>query len=185
MLACLDVGYRQRGAGAACVLFGQWQDREPASVAFTTIDSPIPPYVPGAFYLRELPCLLAVLETLDKVPNVLVVDGYVWLSKDGTPGLGAHLQDAVGAGCSVIGVAKRRRVGDTWSRRVLRGSSSRPLFATSAGVDEGVAVACIRSMHGKYRIPTLLRAADRLCREACGGGGECACYRGSGGNEET
>ena len=60
MLACVDVDYRDVGAVAACVAFERWGSPEPAQIAIEEIEE-VAPYVPGEFYRRELPCVLAVL----------------------------------------------------------------------------------------------------------------------------
>ncbi len=46
----------------------------------------------------------------------------------------------------------------------MRDSSKRPLIVTAIGIDESVAAKHIASMHGPYRIPTLLKWADHLSR---------------------
>ncbi|WP_437898538.1 hypothetical protein [Sorangium sp. So ce124] len=46
------------------------------------------PYRPGAFFERELPCLLEVLGRVRARPAALVIDGYVELDQAGAPGLG-------------------------------------------------------------------------------------------------
>jgi len=47
---------------------------------------------------------------------------------------------------------------------VLRGDSRRPLYVTAAGLDPAAAALHVRSMHGPFRIPTLLKRVDQLCR---------------------
>ncbi len=116
-------------------------------------------YEPGAFYRRELPCLLEVLAR-GPCPNVIVVDGYVWLG-DGKPGLGGHLHAAMGG--IVVGVAKTQYLSAP-AVPVLRGTSRSPLFVTAAGVEPEVAASWIEDMHGPYRVPTLLRQVDALAR---------------------
>ena len=49
--------------------------------------------IPGEFYRRELPGLLAVLEKIEQPIDVMVIDGYVDLAPD-RPGLGRHLWSA-------------------------------------------------------------------------------------------
>ena len=66
----------------------------------------------------------------------------------------------------VVGVAKTRFRDDTWSARVLRGTSRRPLFVTAAGLDQTRAAELVLGMHGKHRIPSLLQRADRLAGAA-------------------
>jgi deoxyribonuclease V len=163
MIACLDVAYRSQEANAAAVLFPSWTDSAGLQEIVTRVPMPAE-YRPGQFYLRELPCLLALLK-LAKVPlDVLIVDGYVWLGKDSRPGLGAHLYEELWGTTAVIGVAKSSFTGTEGAIPVLRGTSRRPLFVTAAGLDVRVAAKCIETMHGEHRIPTLLKRADQLSR---------------------
>jgi deoxyribonuclease V len=168
--ACIDVGYRDGGAVAACVLFERWEDAEPAGEATAGI-ARVEPYEPGAFYKRELPCLLAVLERLRaplraivRAPlRAIVIDGYVWLARD-RPGLGAHLHEALGGRTPVVGVAKTAFRGNTEAIPVRRGQSARLLYVTAAGMPASEAAERVRTMHGRSRIPTLLAYVDRLSR---------------------
>ena len=78
MIAALDVHYddsRSRATGAA-VLFDLWEDAAPAA-EFTAIVENVSPYVPGEFFRRELPCVLAVLGKIQSPLDALVIDGYV------------------------------------------------------------------------------------------------------------
>ncbi len=165
MLAALDVAYGAQGAAAACVLFHRWTDPAEADTRLALV-ADVAPYEPGAFYRRELPCLLAVLAAVGAPLEAIVVDGYVWLSADGRPGLGAHLYEALGRVAPVIGVAKTSFTGSAFAEPVLRGGSARPLHVTAAGVDAGAAARWIEGMHGPHRLPTLLKRVDRLCRDA-------------------
>lgn len=162
MIAALDVCYAASRAIAACVLFAHWSDAVPARELTRALDN-VAEYEPGHFYRRELPCLLAVLHDVGDVPEVVIIDGYVWLDDAGRRGLGAHLHDALGGRAVVIGVAKTRFAGAP-AVELLRGRSRNPLFITAAGVDATEAARHIASMHGEHRIPTLLRRADQLCR---------------------
>ncbi len=162
MLACLDAAYRaDRGVGA-CVLFDDWTDSLPALELVRECPAP-EPYRSGELYRRELPCLLAVLGAVAECPSVLVIDGYVWLSDAGAPGLGGHLYAALDRRVTVIGVAKRPYPGAS-AVPVLRGRSRQPLFVSAAGAELSWTASRIRAMHGPYRIPTLLKRADRLAR---------------------
>lgn len=161
MLACVDVDYRGTEALAACVVFRAWSDAVGVAERIERVVE-VAPYEPGAFYRRELPCLLSVLQTIEEPLETVVVDGYVWLGDD-RPGLGAHLYEALGRRVAVIGVAKTRFAGAE-AEAVLRGGSRRPLYVSAAGVDRIAAAHCIASMHGCYRLPTLLRRVDQLCR---------------------
>jgi deoxyribonuclease V len=163
MIACVDVDYRDEGAIAACVTFQDWPDAMPASECVVRIER-VEPYEPGRFFRRELPCLLAVLEAAGAMPDIVIVDGYVWLGDEHDPGLGAYLHRALGGATVVVGVAKTRFQRARDVAEVLRGHSRSPLFVTAVGMDLALAADRIRAMHGPYRIPSLLRRVDRLCR---------------------
>jgi deoxyribonuclease V len=94
----------------------------------------------------------------------VLIDGYVWLDEAGSPGLGAHLYRALEERVAVIGVAKSRYRHPVAAREVLRGGSQRPLYVSAVGVDLEEAAAWVAHMHGEYRIPTLLKRVDQLCR---------------------
>jgi hypothetical protein len=111
--------------------------------------------------LRELPPLRAVLQDLSGL-GLLVVDGYADLDPAGRPDLGAHAHAEFGI--PVIGVAKSRFRTATHALPVLRGSSARPLFVTSAGMPAADAADLVRHMAGRYRLPDALRRADTLAR---------------------
>lgn len=165
MLAAVDVHYHPTHAVAACVLFHAFTDDREATTRIARVTD-VAPYEPGAFYKRELPCLLAVLDTVGVTLEAVVVDGYVWLSADGKPGLGARLFEAWNGKVAVVGVAKTAFAGATQGIPVLRGKSKVPLFVTAAGIDAQEAAARVAAMHGEHRIPTLLKRVDRLCRDA-------------------
>ncbi len=164
-LACLDAAYTESAASAACVLFATWDASAPLRVLATRRGAPAA-YEPGAFYKRELPLLLAVLDQLERLPGTLIIDGYVWLDAEGRPGLGAMLHRALDERIPVIGVAKTWFAGASACIPVVRGGSRRPLYVSAAGIDAAEAAQGVLSMHGRYRIPTLLRLADRAARDA-------------------
>lgn len=163
VLAAIDVHYRDDHAIAASVLFRQWTDDEPAAELVRRV-APVALYEPGSFYKRELPCLLDVLRACPTPLECIVIDGYVWLSEEGRPGLGARLFESLGRKVIVVGVAKSPFRGAGFAEKVLRGRSARPLFVTAAGLDAATAAERVRQMHGAHRIPTLLQRADRLSR---------------------
>src|SRR5262249_21934572 len=118
----------------------------------------------GAFFERELPCLLEVLSSVESGLCAIVVDGYVDLDEHGTPGLGGHLYWYFGGAVAVVGVAKTAYRGSGFSEKVLRGSSKAPLFVTARGISVGDAAQLVKGMHGEHRIPTLIARVDRLAR---------------------
>jgi deoxyribonuclease V len=165
MIACVDVDYRENEAWASCVVFRDWPGPQCAAryVERLTV---VAPYEPGQFYRRELPCLLAVLRQVREAVDVVIVDGYVWLGGEDHPGLGAYLYEALGHRTPVVGVAKTHFHSAHLARQALRGNSQRPLYVTAVGMDVEKAVQHVQSMSGAFRIPDMLRQADRLCRSA-------------------
>jgi deoxyribonuclease V len=162
MILALDAYYDERtlNATGAAVVFEHWDDAEPLS-EYTAICEGIQPYQPGEFYKRELPCLLAVLETVHEPMSLIVVDGYVSLGDK--PGLGWRLWEALDRHVPVIGVAKTRFRTVT-ALEVLRGQSQTPLYVTAAGMEPTEAAEHVRRLHGPFRIPTLLTRVDWLAR---------------------
>jgi deoxyribonuclease V len=163
MFACVDVHYYDDAAVAACVLFQNWADANSMKQITVSI-ADIKPYQPGKFYERELPCILKVLDTVPQRPDTIVIDGYVWLDTEKSPGLGAYIYYALDEHAAIIGVAKSTFQGSNHARKVFRGTSKRPLYITAAGIDPGTASEYIKMMHGKFRTPTLLKLADTICR---------------------
>lgn len=162
MKAILDVDYRGDKAITACLLFRDWTDDKPLR-QFTVQVRDVAPYVPGAFYKREMPCLLAALNKVTEPLDCIVIDGYVFLDS-GRPGLGAHLHDAINL--PVVGIAKTAFKGSSFATPVLRGTSQRPLYVTTSGVHAHEAAKHVETMHGSSRIPTLVKLVDRLCRRS-------------------
>jgi deoxyribonuclease V len=159
VFAALDVDYRADHAAAACVVFADVIDAAPVEEKVTRVPAATD-YLSGSLYLRELPALLAVLRQITTPLDILIVDGHVWLGPD-RPGLGARLHQATSL--PVIGVAKRAFTGAP-AVEVLRGKSRTPLYVTAVGVDG--APSLIARMHGPHRLPTMLKRADRLARDA-------------------
>lgn len=162
MIAALDVSYEENSAAvAAAVVFRHFADREPVA-EYTAGIRRFGGYVPGRFFKRELPCLLAVLESVRENPETVIVDGYATLG--GQSGVGYHLWQKLGERVAVIGVAKTM-FATADPVRIFRGGSRRPLYITSVGLDPVSAADCIAAMHGAHRIPTLLKRADRLAKQ--------------------
>jgi deoxyribonuclease V len=166
MILATDTYYHPDGtAKAVGVLFHDWTDAEPARVIEVNIPA-VEDYEPGAFYKRELPCILAVLAACELVElDLIVIDGYVILNDSGKPGLGVYLYEALQRRIPVIGVAKTSFFENTVHvAEVLRGDSTKPLFVTSIGVDLNEAARAVQSMHGEFRMPYLLKLLDGVTR---------------------
>ncbi|MDW7773291.1 MAG: endonuclease V [Desulfobulbaceae bacterium] len=167
MYLCIDIHYSAKGAVAAAVVF---EDIDAGAVIKEYIGKtgPARAYTPGNFYKRELPAILALLRTVEYDLDAILIDGYVWLSADLRPGLGAHLYKALDEKTAVIGVAKSAFKGTPMATEVFRGRSTRPLYVTAAGMEQEQAAALVRNMHGPHRLPTLLKHVDRLARDYAG-----------------
>jgi deoxyribonuclease V len=160
-IAFTDVHYGTDDALAACVLVDRWDATEPLA-EWTCRVAPIAPYEPGAFFKRELPCLLEVLRRAPPL-EVVVIDGYVFLDDAGTKGLGAHLSEALG-NVPVIGLAKTAFKGSTFAQVVPRPGSVKPLFLTCVGLETSTALEHVGQLHGPWRLPTLVKRVDALAR---------------------
>lgn len=167
MIAFVDVAYELDTARVACVASERWTDAKPIGSRVAHI-SHVAEYVPGEFYRRELPCILAVLEQFNREtsrePSVIVVDGYVWLDEHRKKGLGARLYDHFDGKIPVVGIAKTFFATASDAIEVLRGTSGRPLFVSAVGIESQVAASQVMKMHGKHRIPTILNLVDRLSK---------------------
>ncbi|MEU2128177.1 endonuclease V [Streptomyces sp. NPDC018352] len=141
------------------------------------------PYVPGLLAFREIPTVLAALESLPVDPGLVVCDGY-GRAHPRRFGLASHL--GVLTGLPVIGVAKNPftftyeqpgpRRGD-WSPlldgeeevgRALRTQDGvKPVFV-SVGHRAGLDNACAHTLllTRDFRQPETTRRADSLCRRA-------------------
>jgi len=168
-ILALDAAYGETQAAVAGVFFSDWAAEDRITAISKRSDGPPRSYEPGAFYKRELPLLLSII---DEVPPTaiatIIVDGYVWLGHEGQLGLGAHLYEAIHRRVPVVGVAKTKYRGDTWSLPVLRGASASPLYVTSAGVDCAIAAENVARMSGVGRTPKLISLADRWARSGLG-----------------
>ncbi len=165
MIFAVDVDYREGKAVAAGIAFNNWEDSTPKST-FITENDQVEDYQPGEFYKREMPIILLFLEKLPQLPKIIVIDGYVYLDLHQKAGLGYHLYNALDKRVAVIGVAKSRYKDIPTEAEVFRSDSNRPLYVTAIGIEESEARDFIKKMHGSHRLPTILKAVDRLCRDS-------------------
>lgn len=166
MIIAIDVHYRTEVAKIVAVQFENWADAAPNQI-FIEMKTDIAEYEPGAFYKRELPCIIEVMKKVDmNAVTCIVVDGYVYLNDDDKKGLGYYVFEYFGDKIPVIGVAKTSFHQNTKNvRPILRGGSANPLYVTSIGIDLDEAAQKIQSMAGEFRMPTLLKLMDTLTKE--------------------
>lgn len=161
LVAC--VHYHGEGAVAAAVAFDEW-DAPEASRTFTSRVAQVEKPSRAKPDLRALPCLLRLLQEHALKPDVILIDEPVHLDAADTPGLGLHLYDALGGQVPIIGVSNPAKPAMPAQFEVFREEESRPVIVTCVGIDLGAAKVRVRTMHGKRRVPTLLKLAARLAR---------------------
>ena len=178
-VAGLDVGLdRASGVARAAVVVLSYPELN--VIEQTTARHPLRfPYLPGLLSFREIPPLLAALEKVTRVPDVLMCDGH-GLAHPRRFGLACHV--GVLTGMPTIGVAKSKLIGEyrmpgkkKGSRRALTHRGERigtvlrtrdqvkPVFVSvghriSLAQAERITLSCAP----RYRIPQPTRLADAL-----------------------
>lgn len=161
MYLALDVHYKPNYAKSVGVTFETINDANAQDVIIEQIDA-VEPYQSGAFYKRELPCLLKVISKVNlDVLDAILVDGHVYIDNFHNYGLGAYLFEALEGKVPIIGVAKRAfHSNEVTVKEVLRGSSENPLYVSAIGMGLEPAAELVANMHGGFRHPTLLKILD-------------------------
>ena len=166
MILAIDVYYYEDSSAKSVGVLFNWEDEHPQQIIVEEVQN-VEEYIPGQFYKRELPCILAILEKVNKMElEAVVVDGHVYVDNTEKPGLGAYLWEALQREVPVIGVAKKTFYANqetTYS--LLRGESKNPLYISSVGMELDKAVDLIKNMKGKYRIPTIFKELDQITKE--------------------
>jgi len=179
VIAGVDVGFEEGGAvtRAAAVLLDA-QTLLPVAQAVARVPTSMP-YVPGLLSFRELPALLAVLESLPRVPDLIVCDGQ-GIAHPRRLGIASHL--GVVTGLPTIGVAKNILCGEHGELAAQRGAKVplehrgdmigwvlrskdgvRPLIVSPGHrVSMQSAVELVLGWGRGYRLPEPTRLADRL-----------------------
>ena len=164
MKLVMDVHLEGEGARVAAVAFDDWAAAEGTrnySLAIAHVEKP----AKGELDLRALPWLVQLLDANRLQPEVIVLDGFVHLDAQDTPALGRRLHDTLGGRVAVIGVSKSLFKGDTPDQFcIFREDETPPLVITCEGIDLGAAKARIRMMHGRKRLPTLMKLAARIAK---------------------
>jgi len=166
MIYAFDTYYYEDFAKTVCIAIEDWSSEQEKEI-FNEKTKITAEYESGAFYKRELPCILSLLEKIPLKPNdIIIVDGYVTLNDDGKIALGGYLYEALNRKFPVIGIAKNGFSSPGSKRReVFRGESKSPLYLTAMGIDVDEIIPKIVEMHGAYRIPSLLKKLDQLTRK--------------------
>jgi deoxyribonuclease V len=163
MKLAIDVHFDGEGARAAAVAFDAW-DAPEATRTYSSRVPHIEKARTGELDLRKLPCIIQLLREHALEPELVMIDGFVDLDAKETPGLGRHLYHALGGRAAVVGVSKSSNPALPPQFEVMREEESRPLLVTSVGIDIGAAKAGLRAMHGRKRVPTLLKLVARVAK---------------------
>lgn len=166
MIVAFDTYYYENSARTVGIGFHNWIDNK-IDIMESEIIKGVSDYEPGKFYKRELPCILSLLNKFEiSNKETIIVDGYTTIDNQGNNGLGGYLYDALGRNISIIGVAKNRfKLNSKNAKEILRGYSLKPLYITALGIDLNFAAEMIKSMHGTFRIPTILKMVDLKTKE--------------------
>ena len=163
MKLVMDFQIQGDTARVAAVAFDDWvafEGTKNYSLRIEHVEKP----AKGELDLRALPWLVQLLDANRLQPELIVLDGFVHLDARETPGLGRRLHDTLGGRTPVIGVSKTGFKDTPEQFEVHREEETAPLVVTCAGIDLGAAKARVRMMHGRKRVPTLLKLAARIAK---------------------
>jgi deoxyribonuclease V len=161
--AAVDVYYKKESATTALVEFSDFSSDKVTGTFIQKSEIPAP-YIPGKFFLRELPCILKILEKANRVYKIILIDGFVFLRKPACYGLGGHLAKALDFKTVIIGIAKNYFNLAERFVEIKRGKSSKSLYVSSFKMKPEKAGSLIKEMFGSYRIPYMLKLTDRLSK---------------------
>ena len=164
MILIVDVYYKKDKA-CVCAIEIESFENERIKNRYISSCKDFNKYEPGKFYKRELPCILQILNRYKLNPKIVIIDGYVYLDGYRKKGLGGYLYDELNKDVKIIGVAKSRYYLISDEFAIYRRNSKKPLYITSAGIEIEKAKNLIKNMRGDYRIPDLLKIADRCSKE--------------------
>ncbi len=165
MILAFDTYYFEQKAKTVCISFENWSSANILETWSETLYE-VSNYESGNFYKRELPCIVSLFSKVH-FSNIeaIVIDGFVFLDDNRKLGLGGHLFEHLNNKIPIIGVAKTNfAVIHHDKKALLRGQSIRPLYVTAIGINLDQATEHIRTMHGKNRLPTLLKQLDSLTK---------------------
>ncbi|MGH3404904.1 MAG: hypothetical protein ACRDRJ_20710 [Streptosporangiaceae bacterium] len=160
MCGAVDVHYLSTGGARAAAVLAADAAFAHVLAERTAVAARVPPYRPGEFYLRELPCAARGPGRSERAGPASCRR----LRRPGPPAAGpawARMPTAE-FGIPVIGLAKSRFRTTIRAVPVQRGSSLRPLFVTASGMPAADAADLVRRMAGRYRLPDALRRANHV-----------------------
>lgn len=181
-VAGADVGFdKARGLTRAAVAVLELASLSLVDRALVSVPTRFP-YVPGLLSFREAPAIIAALEKLDRLPDLLLCDGQ-GVAHPRRFGLACHV--GVLTDLPSVGVAKTRLVGchgavpaerGAWTPLRLDGESVGAVLRTRTGVKPvfvsaghrvslATAIDYVMRCTTRYRLPETTRWADRLASQ--------------------
>lgn len=155
------------------LVFDQWNSKEPLYILESTVTE-FSPYVPGKFWKRELPGILSIIQKINLLEfDTILLDGFTGLIDSSgirSSGLGEKLEANINmhSRLSIIGVAKTLfGKSDLCSSPVYRGQAKTPLWVSvtpGSEVSLPTAANYVKSMHGDYKIPSILKQLDKYTK---------------------
>lgn len=181
-VAGVDVGFEENytitKAAVAVFSYPDLQELESAIARCPTTF----PYIPGLLSFREIPALIAALEQLSTLPDLIMCDGQ-GLAHPRRLGIACHL--GILLDLPTIGVAKSLLVGThqelslekgSWQPLIHRGetvgavtrsrTNVRPLYISPGHrIALATAIDFVLACTTKYRLPETTRRADKLASQ--------------------
>lgn len=179
LVAGVDVGFEDQGKTTrAAVVVLRLADLSLVEQAVTRQPTRFP-YIPGLLSFRECPAVLAALEKLTVIPDLLLCDGQ-GIAHPRRCGIACHL--GVLTGLPSIGVGKSRLVGSHGPVPTVRGGWTplldkdetvgavlrtrigvKPIFvSTGHRICLATAIHYVMACTTRYRLPETTRTADKL-----------------------
>ena len=175
-IAGVDVSVRNGRARAAVVVMGPDLEVIESKTAEKRATFP---YIPGLLAFRELPAITKAMRSLDRLPDLAIVDGH-GVAHPRRFGIACHV--GVAFGIPSIGCGKSLFVGEHATPGARRGSWThlrhkgevigaavrtrdgvKPIYvSTGHRVSLATAIRWILRLAPRYRLPEPIRAADSL-----------------------
>ena len=174
MILAIDTYYLSDKAKTVGILFKDWIDLVPEEIITSWTDQ-FGPYIPGKFYLRELPPILDLLEKIqgkEERITYIILDGFLRIHDKETGELREGLGDMLLRRIKpwnpcLIGVAKKDFGGTGLIYGEALGYTRGPKGSTplwiqgGGGLSNEEALRLVKRMKGQYRLPELLRLLDK------------------------
>ena len=176
-VAGLDVGFNKDIARAAAIVM-KFPSLEP--IVEATAETPVSfPYIPGLLSFREAPVLLAALDQLEQMPDVIICDGHGW-AHPRRFGIACHLgvlldRPVIGCAKSLLvgkysqpgnevgSVSELQEGGEVIGMALRTRAGAKPVFVSVGHrVDLPSATRLVAACSHGYRLPEPTRLADRL-----------------------